>query len=165
MFPLLTSPLWHVRTWFSLECRFLLNSCRQSDSWFLLGTGPSVRTTDSPEQSSLCAFCNLLSRQRRGVAQAQALNQRAREGLHAFDDPSWNLKRNVPPLGNSSIVNTDLFQGDPLLLSISRVISLHYFQKNKVRENVCQMFCFDDGKGTAPPPQDLCSSSVSYWRK
>lgn len=64
-----------------LRMPFLWNSCRQSDPWFLLGTGPSVRTTHSPEQSSLCAFCNLLSRQRRGVAQTRARNQRVRQFL------------------------------------------------------------------------------------
>lgn len=39
VFPLLTSPLWHVHTWFSLECRLCGVSCRQTSSWFHLGSG------------------------------------------------------------------------------------------------------------------------------
>lgn len=67
-----------------LRMPFLLNSCRQSDSWFLLGTGPSVRTR-LPLNRALCvrfAICFP------GSGEEQAGNQRARQWLRAFDGPS-----------------------------------------------------------------------------
>lgn len=56
VFPLLTSTLWHVHTWFSLECRFSGIAVGTTGWRFQLGTGRNVHTV-SERQTAFLQTC------------------------------------------------------------------------------------------------------------
>lgn len=63
VFPLLTSPLRHVHTWFSLECCFCGIADGKQASGFIWGEKVYMFTPHSLSKVILCVFLHLLSRQ------------------------------------------------------------------------------------------------------
>lgn len=81
MFPLLTSLLWHVHTWFSLECRFCGIADGKPASGFIWGEGGSnVYTTDFLKGYSVCVLKFIVMSAVKNT-ELQAQNQRLHAGL------------------------------------------------------------------------------------
>ena len=112
-----------------LRMPFLWNSCRQSDPRFLLGTVPSVWHRRLPwTELSVCVLQFAFQAAARSRSDAGTESKSASVSAPVWWS-RWNLKRNVPPSGNRSLVNAEFLSGKSACALDQHSIFLDHLKK------------------------------------